>query len=634
MKASVTRGIVAIGVAAATLLWGVETAQARPKIYVLPSSGWVGLKGMPAFGLYVPGAGSSISRAGTIAALRRGNVVNAALGGSPHGRILVDLVFGVPPRQAEPAVYVTLPSPGRHHNTKRYAVAVLAHGFSGVLTSDSTRIRGLVSLPDITRTAVSLAEGRSPPIHSERDRDSLGDLHELDVRLTRVHRDRGWVFATVVFTVLALIAVAPRAAVIAGATSSIASVVLAAMGATRIGPVLGVMAALTAALALGGSLQRRVVPWVVAAFLAAFTVVLAVDPELNSLGVLGARPDGGGRFYGIGNQVETLLLAPVLAAAAIGGLRWLPALAALALVTLGWSKAGADGGGVVVFAAALAFLVLRLRGLPLTARRLTFAGAAAVVVALALVGLDAALGGSSHVTHAVGTGPGSLLGDLGHRLHLSWASATDRWYRIVIFLACLGALVLMGLRRPRLATVDALLVGIAISLLVNDTPIDVIGLGALGCAALLRWETVDSRPMRRATLLAACVCIALVVAGCGSEGVVSPTPNTVVGTVAAEAPGKAVFIAQGCGGCHTFKPAGPDANGQIGPDLDNLATYAKKAKQPLAAFVHTSIVNPDKYVGKDCRGTQCPKGVMPKSYKTLPASDLTALVDFLTKPQG
>ncbi len=624
-----------MGVAAATLFWVVEAAQARPKIYVLPSSGTLGLQGMPAFGLYVPGAGGSITRAGTIAALQRGKVENAVLGGTAHGRILVDLVFGAPQRAAEPAVYVILPPPGRHPNTKRYAVAVLAPGFHGVLTSDSTRIRGLVSLPDITRTAVSLAAGRSPPIDSEPDRDVLADLPELDLRLTHVHRDRGWVLATVVFTVLALTLVAPRAAVMAGATSSIASVILAAMGATRLGVVLAAMAALTVALALAGSLQRRVVPWVVAAFLAGFTIVLATDPELNSLGVLGARPDGGGRFYGIGNQVETLLLPPVLAAAAIGGLRWLPVLAPLALVTLGWSKAGADGGGLLVFAVALAVLALRLRGLPLTARRLAFAGAAVVVVALALVGIDAALGGSSHVTHAVGTGPGSLLGDLGHRLHLSWASATDRWYRIVTFLACLGALILMGLRRPRLATVDALLAGIAVSLVVNDTPVDVIGLGALGCAALLRWETVDSRPMRRAIPLAACVCIALVVAGCGSEGVVSPTPNTVVGTVKAEAPGKAVFIAQGCGGCHTFKPAGPDANGQIGPDLDNLATYAKKAKQPLAAFVHTSIVNPDKYVGKtDCRGKPCPKGVMPKSYKTLPASDLTALVDFLTKPQG
>jgi cytochrome c551/c552 len=389
------------------------------------------------------------------------------------------------------------------------------------------------------------------------------------------------------------------------------------------------MAVLTASLAVAGSLRRRFVPLVVAGFLVALTVVLAVDPELNSLAVLGARPDGGGRFYGIGNQVETLLLPPVLVAGAIAGTRWLIPLAALALVAIGWSKAGADGGGVVVFATALGVLGLRLRNLALTPRRLAVVAVAVIVVTLAFVGLDAALGGSSHVTRAVGTGPDSLLGDLGHRLHLSWASATDHWYRILIFLGCLAVLVLLGTIGRRRATVDAMLAGLVVSLLVNDTPVDVIGLGALGCLALFRWESVDSRPMRRGAMTAAFALAVLALAGCGKTGVVQPLPETVIGTVQAAAPGKAIFIAQGCGSCHTFKAAGPDAQGTIGPDLDKLAAYAKTANQPLPQFVHDSIVNPDKYIQSGY-----PKGVMPKSYASLPAADLTALVDFLTKPQG
>ena len=59
-----------------------------------------------------------------------------------------------------------------------------------------------------------------------------------------------------------------------------------------------------------------------------------------------------------------------------------------------------------------------------------------------------------------------------------------------------------------------------------------------------------------------------------------------------------------------------------------------QAMRELAPFAHESIINPDKYVGKDCRGAKCPKGVMPKSYNSLPAADLTALVDFLSKPKG
>ena len=135
--------------------------------------------------------------------------------------------------------------------------------------------------------------------------------------------------------------------------------------------------------------------------------------------------------------------------------------------------------------------------------------------------------------------------------------------------------------------------------------------------------------MRRGALTVACVLAVLALTGCGDEGLVRPLPEGVVGTVKAEAPGKAVFINQGCGACHTFKPAGPDAKGTIGPDLDKLPDYAKSANQPLVAFTRESIVDPDAYVEKGYA-----KGVMPKSYRTLPPDDLQALVDFLAKPQG
>ncbi len=616
-----------MAVVAGAFLGANAAAQARPTIYVVPPSATFLTGGVGAVGLYVPGTGATVSRAGAIAALRRGTVESDL--GTPDGKILVDLAFGVPAQPLRPAVYVSLPPPGEHPNTKRYRVVIVDAGYHGILTSDSTRIRGLVSIADLAPTAVALDEGRSPPIQSEPERDALANLRALDTRLSRVHHDRGWVFVTVVLTIIALAVFAPRAAWLGGAAAVTASLLLSWAGATRFGLVIPAMAVLTIAFAVAGSLRRRIIPMVVAAFLAAFTIVLAVDPELNSLGVLGARPDGGGRFYGIGNQLETLLLPPVLVAAAIGGLRRLLPLAALALVAIGWSKAGADGGGVLVFATALGVLGLRLRGLSLTPRRIALVGVAVLVVALAFVGLDAVLGGSSHVTRAVGSGPDSLLGSLGHRLHLSWASATDHWYRILIFLGCLAAIVLMGTMRPRRATVDALLAGLAVSLLVNDTPVDVIGLGALGCLVLVRWESVDSRPMRLRAFTAAAVLAVLALAGCGNEGTTRPVADTVVGTVKAEAPGKAIFISQGCGSCHMYKPAGADASGQIGPDLDKLPEYAKTANQPLAKFVDESIVDPDKYVEKGY-----PKGVMPKSYKDLPPNDLKALVDFLTKPQG
>jgi mono/diheme cytochrome c family protein len=575
-----------------------------------------------AIGLYVPGSGSTMSRAGAIASLERGKIENALLGGRPGGKVVADLVSG--PGHA-PAVYVQLPRPGSHPNTRRYLVSVDAPGFVGILTSGSTHIDGLVSMTDITQTAVALATQGKPAIRAVRG--TRADLMALDRRLAEVHRARGWTMFALILTYAGLIAFAPGAAVLAPASAITGSLVLSALDATQLWVVIAGSVGFTIALALGAAARRRLIPAVVFVFLVGYLIALAASPKTNALAVLGARPDGGGRFYGLGNQLETLLLAPAIAAVAVGGLPWLLPIGALSLVTVGWSKAGADGGGLVVFAAAFAILVARLRPGPLSWRRLALVGACAIAVVFALIGIDAALGGSSHVTHSVGSG--SLFGDFWRRLHLSWASVTRAWYSAALFLGCAGVLVLVAVRRPRYASVDAILVAIVVSLLVNDTPVDVILLGTLGCLALLRFESVDSRPMRAAALIAVCAAGALALAGCGSQGVKTASPSTVVGTVQKEPPGKAIFAAQGCGSCHTFTPAGPDAKGSIGPNLDNLAQYAKQAKQPLKQFVATSIAHPEAYIQPGY-----PKNVMPKTYGALPAQDLKDLVDFLTSPQG
>ena len=94
--------------------------------------------------------------------------------------------------------------------------------------------------------------------------------------------------------------------------------------------------------------------------------------------------------------------------------------------------------------------------------------------------------------------------------------------------------------------------------------------------------------MRRLALLA--VPFALLLAGCGGS-TVSPTPQTVVGTIAttttagpklppgnAEA-GKSVFASAGCGGCHTLKAA--NTNGTVGPNLDDAAPPLDKIERQV-----------------------------------------------------
>ena len=122
--------------------------------------------------------------------------------------------------------------------------------------------------------------------------------------------------------------------------------------------------------------------------------------------------------------------------------------------------------------------------------------------------------------------------------------------------------------------------------------------------------------------------VALALAGCGKTEVVQPLPETVVGAVpqapSGAAAGKALFAANGCGGCHTYKAA--NANGKVGPDLDNLPADAKKANRgALPAYVKESIEDPGAYVVPSF-----PNGVMPVYKGKLTDSQLNDLVKFLT----
>ena len=96
--------------------------------------------------------------------------------------------------------------------------------------------------------------------------------------------------------------------------------------------------------------------------------------------------------------------------------------------------------------------------------------------------------------------------------------------------------------------------------------------------------------MRRVLLIAPAALAAVVVAGCGSQGVVAPLPETVVGSVPKATPepatpaltvkgdptaGKRIFLSAGCTGCHTLADAG--ATGTVGPNLDQAKPDYRKA---------------------------------------------------------
>jgi cytochrome c oxidase subunit 2 len=97
------------------------------------------------------------------------------------------------------------------------------------------------------------------------------------------------------------------------------------------------------------------------------------------------------------------------------------------------------------------------------------------------------------------------------------------------------------------------------------------------------------------------------------------------GTSTGGPPGLAVFNKNGCGSCHTFKPAG--SSGTIGPDLDKLKAYAAQAHRgSLTNFIKESIVTPGAYIAPGFQNQ------MPAIFgQQIPASQLDQLVQYLAQ---
>jgi len=429
-------------------------------------------------------------------------------------------------------------------------------GKPGLLTSDSTRIDGLVTSADV-------AAGR---LRIVPDDDPVAALERLDDRIERNDRWRLPLTIALAALLIGLAVVRPRWALRALLVGLAANLWLS--------PLLAVAAGIAAlALPLG---------FACAAILAAYLVSMGLDAETVALSPFG--PSQSGRFYGVNNLLETMLLAPSLVGAAVLG-RWGIGVAALAFVTIGGNRFGADGGGIVVLAAAYLVLLLRLRGHRPTLRLAAAVAAGAIAIALLLLGIDAATGGSSHVTDAVGDGPVALAGDIADRIERSVHRTADSVGATAVVLGSLAILAAIALRARREPVLAAFLAGLAVSLLVNDTPGDVLGMGAAIAIALSR-NTPGSVPlssssMRRTATLLALLALLLGAAGCGGGEDAAPLPETVEGTVPAattsEEPttslegdataGEAVYTSAGCGGCHTLEAAG--SSGTVGPNLDD-----------------------------------------------------------------
>jgi hypothetical protein len=442
-----------------------------------------------ALGMLVPGAGPETSGPAARAALVRGEVRNSLRGGRPSGPALIEFATAARVPESRPVIVLGLPTGGEQPNDERYPIAILGGGFDGLLVSESTRIPGLVSVADVAPTAL----GREDGLTSERADDAAARVLELDARI-RDNRVAG-VAATLLAAALLLVLawLNARAAVLGFATGLAANLVLGAAGISEpwvVVSVIGFAIAVGAPLLARAAKSDEAVGFVLVGVVLAYLAALGLDGSAVSLSPLG--PTQNSRFYGVSNLLETLLLVPALAGAALLTRRFGPlAFAGVALVTLlavAGDRFGADGGGAIVLGVGFAVLGVELAGGGRRAVVLGLAGGAALVAIL--VGVDAVTGGSSHVAESVRDGPGALAADLRDRLVLSFERATVSWYvSLVVAVAVVAIVVLLVLLlrsetdRAERAVPVALAAAVLTSLVVNDSPTEIAVGGLIGLVA-------------------------------------------------------------------------------------------------------------------------------------------------------
>jgi hypothetical protein len=330
-------------------------------------------------------------------------------------------------------------------------IGIAGRGFHGNLTSDTTRTDGYVLSTDVAPTVLERFDLDVPgamsgqPIRTEGDVDAEA-IESLGDRMEVIPGRRGPVIGlnvAVWLAALLLVALASRgrwarpAVRVVGLAVVYLPLVLLLGAALEPGETAERLLALLLPPLLGlGTVLAfrgyRALAVASALTVLAYAVDMLAGSPLTSLSLLGPNPGLGVRFYGIGNELEALLV--VLAVGGTGA--WLagfrnsagarPAALAFAVVGLlcafvfAAGRFGADVGAAIVFPVGAAVAAATAVG---GRRRWTaFAVLAAPFVVLALLALiDLVSGANAHLTRSVLDAGG--LGDLAdvaqRRLQLS-----------------------------------------------------------------------------------------------------------------------------------------------------------------------------------------------------------------------
>ena len=482
-----------------------------------------------AVGLMRPGYGPTTNRRRALAELVRGSEVNARLGGVPKGKPLINTNKAKVFPNCKTCIVVQLPPRGRPiANDRLYRVAVIGGAFHGLLTSPTTHIPGLVSIVDIAPT--DLGGHSATSLGWTPSSNAVGQLSRLGHAIHSNNRLKFAVLFILAGVLLAFALLGLRAALTAVPAALLVNL---ALGMGQVSNEVLLCAGISAGTALVAFWLARLCRSETALLalyggvVALYAFVMATRPEWQAVNPFG--PTQNSRFWGIGNQVETLLLAPLLAGAFLArrrfGIVGFIVFGVFGLVVMTDNRLGADGGGAIALGVALAVLGTRL--FKLGAKGFVGLLASSAFAVLWIVSRGLAQPGPNHLRSAFADHGAGLVSSLESRVPLSYLPALHAWEMVVPLLFVLAIAFALAWRfATQRSTRDLLLafgVAIVTSLLVNDSAAYELTAGIAVIGAFARFAPAPAPA--RARVVAPAIARLLARAGLRPEPVPVPVAS-------------------------------------------------------------------------------------------------------------
>jgi hypothetical protein len=423
------------------------------------------------------------------------------------------------------------------------ALGLAGEGYAGNVTSDTTRTPGFALTTDIAPTILERLDIAVPdemaghPIRSEEERDAAA-VQERAERMRVVSKRRAPVVLRnlmIWFALAIVVALASRGRLArpAFALAGLSAVYLPAflLVGAAVGPdetlverlLVGLgapaAAAATAALVRGwGALAVGC-----AVTLAAYAVDIVAGSPLTAQSILGPNPGLGVRFFGIGNELESILavVVPVgvgaaLAAQAGRGRPPGTRAAVTAFLAVGVASAmlfaagrfGADVGAAIVLPAGAAVAALLVPGMAAVVRErkwVLLLLAAPFLGLAALFAIDLAFGGDAHLSRSVldAGGAGELADVVERRLRLA-ARSFNAGVKTTLFWFCVASVIVAVINRRRIvewlsqhpyarAGYGGAAAAAALGVLANDSSATFFTVGTISLLACLAYAWSQTR---------------------------------------------------------------------------------------------------------------------------------------------